>query len=347
MSLELTKEFLRSLPKFVESSDGQQATCECWVCGGYKDGGGSMSIKIDPDIGEPIKFCCFRMSCGAKGFLKPKDIEAAGCRDAETLLELENYNKTINLKSDKKFIARKKRDYELVNLDTNVNRRKLAYINKRLGVNLEPYQLRDLKIQLSLYDFLSINNIQRLAFNENYCDTLNSYTIGFVSLYSDYLILRDVSKDQKTGKRYTQYRSSGKPDPNDTKIYSIPTTIDILNPKPAIINVAEGAFSILGAYLHCGKIYKDRKDKQNVLWLANCGSEYKNTIQHIVKQWGLLDVELHIWSDSEVKVSKYEKLVRDLESHMNLVHVYIHYNTKAEDFGHAAEDIKMDIVTLV
>lgn len=347
MSLDKIKEFLRTLPKYSESSDGTQATCECWYCGGYKDGGGSMSIKVQPEEGEPFQYCCFRASCGSKGILKTKDLELAGCRDSETLMELEAYNKSINPRSEKKFIARTKRAYEMVNLDTNINRKKLAYINKRLGINFQPYQLRELKIQLSLYDFLSINNIQRLAFNENYCDTLNSYTIGFVSLYSDYLILRDVSKDQKTGKRYTQYRASGKPDPNDTKIYGVPTQIDILNPKPAIINVAEGAFSILGAYLHCGG-YKHREDTdRNRLWLANCGSEYKNTIQHIVKQWGLLDVELHIWSDSEIKISKYEKLVRELEGRMNLVHVYVHYNTKAEDFGHAAEDIKVDTVTLI
>ena len=345
--LERTKDFLRSLPKYSESGDGTQAMCECWYCGGYKEGGGSMSIKINPDEGEPIFYKCFRMSCGAQGFIKTKDLEMAGCTDSDTLMELSLYNKTINPKSEKRFVARTKRNYEMVNLDTNINRTKLKYINNRLGVNLNPHDLRDYKIQLSLYDFLKINNISRLAFNENYCDILNSYTIGFVSIYSDYLILRDISKAQKTGKRYIQYRASGKPDPNDTKMYCIPCNIELLNPKPAIINVAEGAFSILGAYFHCGG-YEHRNDtEQNRLWLANCGSEYKHTIQHVVKQFGLLDVELHIWSDSEVKVSKYEKLIKELNGRMNLVNVYIHYNTIAEDFGHAKNDIKVETCTLI
>ena len=345
--LEKTKDFLRSLPKFSESGDGTQATCECWYCGGYKDGGGSMSIKINPDEGSPIVFCCFRAACGNKGYLKVKDLELAGCTDSDTLLELDQYNKTINLKSEKRFIARSKRDYEMVNLDTAINRTKLKYINKRLGLQLEPHELREYKIQLSLFDFLKINNISRLAFNPNYCDILNSYTIGFVSIYSDYLILRDVSKAQKTGKRYIQYRASGKPDPNDTKMYKIPGDINLLNPKPAIINVAEGAFSILGAYFHCGGIDKKDDTKRNRLWLANCGSEYKHTIQHVVKQFGLLDVELHIWSDSEIKISKYEKLIRDLDGRMNLMKVYVHYNTIAEDFGHPRNEIKVETVTLI
>ena len=87
--LEKTKDFLRSLPKFSESGDGTQATCECWYCGGYKDGGGSMSIKINPDKGSPIVFCCFRAACGNKGYLKVKDLELAGCTDSDTLLELD------------------------------------------------------------------------------------------------------------------------------------------------------------------------------------------------------------------------------------------------------------------
>ena len=127
------------------------------------------------------------------------------------------------------------------------------------------------------------------------------------------------------------------------KLYCIPGEIDILDPEPADINIAEGAFSILGAYLHTNL----GRDHRNNLWLANCGSEYNNTLTHIVKQFGLLDVCLHIWSDSEIKVSKYERLVKDLRGHMNFVSVQVHYNTKAEDFGHPAKMIEIETVELI
>lgn len=344
MALDLVRDFLRTMPNYSESGDGTQILCDCFECGGYGDSrsGGCMSIKAIPDANEPMFYKCFRASCGVSGFLTPKILEQMGCNDVDTLMDLAEYNKSVHIQSDRKFNVKKKRNYQLVNLDTKDNRAKLKYINQRLGTDFAPSDLRDLKIQLSLYDFLNINSIRKLAYSKGYCDILDEYTVGFVSMYSDYLICRDISKDMKTGKRYTQYRASGTPQKTDMKLYCIPGEIDILDPNPADINIAEGAFSILGAYLHTNL----GRDHRNNIWLANCGSEYKNTLTHVVKQFGLLDVCLHIWSDSEIKISKYEKLIKDVETHMNLVSVAVHYNIKAEDFGHPANEIKVDTVEL-
>ena len=343
-NLDLVREFLKSQKNYSESSDGIQIMCDCFECGGYTSrSGGCLSIKIRPEPGEPMFYKCFRAACGASGMITPKILEKMGCSDVDTLMELADYNKTINIKSDTKFTAKRKREYELVNLNTRDNRDKLAYVNRRLGTNFTVMDLRDLKIQLSLYDFLNINSIRKLAYNKRYCDILDEFTIGFVSMYSDYLICRDISSDLKTGKRYTQYRTSGESDKTDMKLYCIPDEVDILSPEPADINIAEGAFSIIGAYLHTDL----GRDHRNSLWLANCGSEYKNTLNHVIKQLGLLDVCLHIWSDSEIKVSKYEKLIEEMKSHVHFVSVQVHYNTKAEDFGQPANKIKVDTVELL
>ena len=342
--LGLVQEFLRSLPKFQPTADGSWATCECWVCGGYQDSSqGSMSIKFNPDDGEVIGYNCFRASCGAHGMLKPEDLESMGCTDPNTLMELANHNANVSGKPSKKFIIKKQRNFALVNLNNENNQLKLQYVNKRLGTDFTVTDLRNYKIQLSLYDFLRINNIHQMPYNEKYCDVLNKWCIGFVSAYQDYLILRDISKKEFTGKRYTQYRIMGKAEKGDTKIYTIPGDIDLLDPHPADINLAEGAFSLLGAHLHTGKIGFQHP---NSVWAANCGSQYKNTLTHLTKQYGLLDVCLHIWSDSEIKIEKYEQLVRDVKNQMNLISVQVHYNKKAEDFGHSAKDIEVYTIHL-
>ena len=65
-----------------------------------------------------------------------------------------------------------------------------------------------------------------------------------------------------------------------------------------------------------------------------------------VKQYGLLDVYLNVWSDSEIPIKKYTELMKRLEPRMNLMKMHVFYNVAAEDFGHSKRDIKLDVVTL-
>ena len=115
-----------------------------------------------------------------------------------------------------------------------------------------------------------------------------------------------------------------------------------MDPHSAIINVAEGPFSILGAYLNTDL----GRERPNNVWLANCGSEYTNTILRVCKQFGLLKVRINIWSDSEIKLNKYQKLYRDLKNRMNIRRMIIYYNRAAEDFGHAARNIEVQTATV-
>ena len=149
-----------------------------------------------------------------------------------------------------------------------------------------------------LSDTSSFNDYSKEAFNDaaqirlkEYCDKLDYYCIGFMSMYNDYIICRDISRELKSGNRYTMYRTSGVSNKDDMKLYCIPADIDLLDPRPACINIAEGPFSILGAYLHCNDIGNTEK---NSLWLANCGAKYKNTLLHVTKQFGLLRVKIFI-----------------------------------------------------
>lgn len=339
MKLQRVNAFLRSIPRYRESGDGSQVTVKCPFCGdSNKSDHGHLSIKVDVGTGEPMWYQCFRADCGAKGVLTPKVLDMLGCRDPETLIELDNYNKTVNVKSDKGFVSKRSRSYQIVNVIRSDNQTKLEYLNQRLGVKFTPDLLRQFKIQLSLYSFLEINFIHSLPFTKHRCDLLDEYAICFLSMYEDYMICRDITKDLLTGFRYTIYRSSGKPRPDDMKLYSIPTELDLLDPNPAEINVAEGTFSVIGAYLHCDGVGKSAR---NNIWLANCGSEYEKTIMHVVKQYGLVDVIIHIWSDSEIGIEKYEKLYNRIHKRTRIHGMYVHYNTKKEDFGYPAEDIKV------
>ena len=342
MRLEKVCDFLKTQPRYRDS--GSQVMLKCWICNdsGKNDKPGNMSIKIDVEPGEPMVYHCFRSACGASGFLRTEDLQTMGCNDIDTLMELSAWNREVNPRLEKKFHAKENRGYQLVNLAISDNLGKLKYINTRLGTSFEFQDLRNYKIQLGLYEFLRINRINRLAFAEDKCDLLDEYTIGFLSMYSDYLICRDITKKIVTGNRYTTYRIRGKAKEDDMKIYCIPGELDILDPNPVDINIAEGTFSILGAYLNTNL----RKKQKNQIWLANCGSGYKTTLLHTSRQFGLLDVNLHIWSDSEIKIGKYERLMQDAKDHMHLNSVTVYYDGIAEDFGHSKNQIRVESVEL-
>ena len=339
MKLPQVVQFLKSCPRAMMNGDETNITVQCPFCGdSQKSDHGHFSIKLEIDPGEGMPYQCFRADCGETGILTTETLQLLGCSDPGTLLELASHNRTISGKLEKGFSEKYNHNYQVVNLSLSDNEAKLDYINHRLGVNFRFEDLQDFKIQLGLYDFLRGNYINTLAFKKEKCDLLDQYSIGFLSMYSDYLICRDITQEQLTGLRYTMYRIRGKSTENDKKLYCIPTKVDLLDPHPADINIAEGTFSILGAYLHT----KKGRDHPNNLWLANCGSGYKNTLLHVVKQFGLYDVNLHIWSDSEIGIRKYEKLVQDVQDRMNLRSCHVYYNSKAEDFGVPGNQIKVE-----
>lgn len=327
-----------------QSGDGSQLQFRCPFCGGSKDDPSSFSIRANPDKeGEPVVFICFRATCGRKGMLTTEILDEIGIQDKAVHRELYEWNLKVNPNSEKRFISRSRRDYVLCNIPSGNGRAKLAYVNNRLGLDLRIEQLKDLKIQLSLKDMLRANDIQRIAVSKGKLNRLDIDCVGFVSMFEDYLICRDITPDQDTGYRYYIYQIAGKPDKDNLKIYCMPRDINLLDPQSAIINVAEGPFSILGAYFNT----PIGKEKPNNVWLANCGSQYENTILRVCKQYGLLRIHLNIWSDSEIPFSAYKKLYSSLRNRLDIRKMTVYYNQKKEDFGYSRHDIQISKATII
>lgn len=339
------RDFLTSLPYANVSTDQTHVMVRCPFCGDSPKSRTSthFSIKMDVTDNTPMLYQCFQPDyrCQAKGILTTDVLMTLGCTNMDTLIDLAKFNTTISKKIEK-YNIKKKKQYELVNLNTKLNNRKIEYINGRLGTKFHVDELRDMKIQLGLYDFLNLNNIHKLAFKEKMCDIIDQCCVGFVSMYSDYIIFRDISSSQLTKRRYTMYRTSGEPQIDDMKLYCMPTDIDLLDPNPANVNIAEGTFSILGAY-HNTDI---GKDMHNNLFLANCGTGYLKTIEHIAKQYGLVKMNINIFSDSEVKIHRYEKLYKTVDKRFDIVNFNVYYNVISDDFGHKRKDIKVSKIRI-
>ena len=346
MKLPNVVRFLESCQRAHTNTEETWMQVQCPFCGdSTKSNHGHLSIRIEVNEGEPMVYQCFRADCGVKGVLTSDTLRLLGCTDTNALMELNQYNNHIGLRAEKGFSFDERSDhqYALVNLSLSDNDEKLDYINRRLGTQLDYTDLDQFKIQLGLYEFLRVNSITSLAFKQKFCNILDRCTIGFLSMYSDYLICRDITPTLETGNRYTMYRIRGRINKKDMKLYSIPQEIDLLDPHPVDVNIAEGPFSILGAYLHT----KYGRTEPNSIWLANCGSGYTQTIRHLLKQYGFLLMNLHFWSDSEVKLKKYQKVLQELGNMVYINSCTVYYNSRAEDFGVPKQNIKVDRTVLI
>ena len=339
--LDLVRDWLESEMENVRpSGDGAWLRVQCPWCG-HQD----LSINVDPDDQDPIRWKCFSASCDRHGVLTTDILKEWGCIDQPTLEQLALYNKTANVKAEKAFVVREKRDYRIVNLPRGNAMAKLRYIQDRLGVPLTMEQLKDFKIQLSILDMLRVNDINDIATSKNTLRAIDVNCIGFVSMYDDYLICRNIAA-KKGEMRYYNYRLSGskKADKNDLKIYTIPTDIDLMDPRSANINVAEGVFSLLGGYFHTDI----GKDRRNNVFVANCGTMGSNTIMRVCKQYGLTKVRLNFFSDSEIGVEAYQKLYKEIKNRLDIRHMTVYYATEADDFGHSKKDLgKIKQITIV
>lgn len=339
MQLDLLRSWLETeMENARPSGDGAWLRVQCPWCG-HQD----LSIHVDSDDGSPLRYKCFSASCDKHGVLTTDVLREWGCVDPNTLSELAAYNATINPHIEKSFQVRESRNYALVNLARGNNEQKLRYIQDRLGVpELTIDHLKDFKIQLSILDMLRINDIRQIAASKSHIRAIDVNCIGFVSIYDDYLICRNIAA-KKGEMRYYNYRLSGKPDKNDLKIYCLPTDIDIMDPKSANINVAEGVFSLLGAYFHTDI----GKDRRNNLFLANCGTMAGSTVMRVCKQYGLTKVRLNFFSDSEIPVDAYQSIIRNLKNRLDIRAASVYY-CQADDFGHNAKDIgRIERTTLV
>jgi hypothetical protein len=336
--IEIIKEYLLGRERAFTSSSN--IIMRCPFCGDPKSTrSANFSVRVDIEEKEPFLYQCFRADCQAIGLLTPEVLQTKFfCGEMDILLALSRHNSKVD-KKIKKFNGKIKRDLRIINLANNeLNAKKLDYVNKRLGQNLSIKDLKDFKIQLDLLEFLTMNNIRKYTMDPKFVEKLSTYSVGFLSAFEDYVICRTLNSSMFNN-RYIIYPIAKIVDNigGSLKFYIKPTQIDLLSDKASELHIAEGVLSILGAYFHSGSYPSDR----NVLFIANCGAGYLNSISTTIKQYGLTKVRINIYSDSEIALDYYKKIKEKLSFITVIKEFNVHYNTLKEDFGYPASDIKI------
>lgn len=337
-SKDIILDILLSQPHAKYNLDKTEIYLRCPFCGDSRSNRNetNFAVRIPDELNCKWPYICYRASCGAKGIITPDFLRMIGQDNFDANVYLNTVNRSIL--NSKKFKSKNKRN--IVNFPVQEDRlslAKLKYLNTRLGTNLNLRDLFKLKIHTDLKKLLFYNEVDiPLSKLKHYTDLAN-YGIAFISAYNDYLIVRNVT-DSKKIKRYTNVDIFGNDvDGDKYKFYVVPTTIDIVSPEPTVINIAEGTFDVLSIYLN----FDIDSKYDNHIYASISGSAYESTITHLIRQYGLVDIILNVFSDDNIKLDTYRNLCKRVSKYTNSLNMTVYYNSIGKDFGVPRSKIKL------
>ena len=325
------------VPTAKVASGGKEIVIRCPFCGDSKNLRHAHFYMSVPQSQEDISlYQCKR--CPNKGIISDELLRRIGCNDSNIMIEITKHNAEVM--SLPKYKSLKKINiyplkWNLIRKDPN-NQIKLDYINKRIGSNFTIFDLAKVKIILNLYDVINTNHLE-LTRHQMVCNDLDKYFMGFISFDNSYCGLRKVTNKElhnAVNKRYINYSLVNKTD-DRKNFYVIPTRIDILDPAPVKIHIAEGQFDILSIYYNLNQC----NDYQNI-YMACGGKSYSQALEFILTESGIINYEIHFYPDRDVTDNEfYYDVLRLVE--LLPGDIYIHRNVfnGEKDFGVPKERI--------
>ena len=327
-------------PNIKIASGGREIVTRCMFCGDSDNPKHAHFYISVPGTPEELSFYHCK-KCGSHGIVTDELLRKIGCNDTQLLVEFLKHN--IAVMNLPKYKTLKLIDiYPLTWFrirKANANAAKMKYIGSRIGWNdLSFNDIIRLKIFLNLYDVLNDNHLE-LTRDKYITDALDSHFIGFISYDNSFANMRlfdDYPKiPPSINKRYINYDLVNKPE-DSKNFYVIPTQINVLDPTPVKIHVAEGPFDILSVFHNLNGGYSRQS-----AYMACGGKSYTQAIEFLLTETGLVNFEIHIYPDADVNdwyvqtriISKINKLACP---------IYVHRNgyPNEKDFGVPPERIK-------
>jgi len=302
-----------------QTSNKREVRIRCPYCGdSQKD---SRAAHLYIEMKPPFKFYC--QKCSTSGVL-----------NQSVLKDLQIYDNTLNSSlAEGKILSRKnsgikkmnflsKKIISNVSTENEVSLNSLNYFNKRFNTTFDSNFLeKKFKCILSPMEFIEKNKITF------YSDTYNLNTaIGFLSYDNSHAVFRDTSNLQK--KRY--YNLNLFPYEEESiksKSYTLSSNINILSEKVNLV-ITEGIFDIIGVYIH---FFLGTENEKNTIFSAACGKGFLAVINNFIRL-GFLDLNISIYSDSDVNINFYKSLKKS-SIYLKNSQLTIFYNDKEKDFG--------------
>lgn len=335
------RELLHKLfPEAKDRSSSTEVAINCPLCKaeGNPDRNNHMYISLGLD-GKPPMFHCFKHNDHygllTKSFLE-QYAETNEYSDKETLENLEfDKNKATGSSFKAQIRNRNYRVFNPVEQTTKENELKRNYINSRLGLNLSYKELISNNIVLNLGTILRVNKLKPTR-HEMILKSIHDLFIGFLTNNHSTLICRNLLPKTKFDilheslqSRYIKYKLFQS---DTTGYYILPSQCNLL--QHINIRIAEGPFDILSV---CYNLNENKR--VNEIYAAIGGNKYLDLIEYFLTEFGLVDIEFHIYIDNDIKPGTLERikyLVGDI------IPIFIHANAfpNEKDFGVPMSNIK-------
>lgn len=343
---ENLKQFLsNNIPGKIVSGD-KEFLCRCPFCGDSQHLKSAHFYINLPNSDEiPVMYHCKK--CNTSGILNRTVLRDLGLEiiEDDILTDLIKRHKKLSGNfargsNKNKSIYKFNINYNSISI-SEISEQKMKYINDRLGLNLSYQDMIDCKIILNLNDLYGINDTKYIQYTRDrrIIQELNDYFIGFLGYNNGVINMRNLKPGKVSkyiNKRYVNYNLfSTEYLEGTSKYYIIPTIIDTLNPEPIKIHIAEGPFDILSIFynLYNGNTY-------NSIYASIGGKSYINLIKFLLCDLKIINTEIHIYFDNDVKKWEIEDIIYQLQ-YLDL-NIYFHWNKYEgeKDYGVPKEKIK-------
>lgn len=305
-------------PSYTTTS-GMEIRVRCPYCGDSKKDLSQAHMYIQTQ--SPYKFFC--QKCTTSGTLNNNVLKDLGIYDGEVAVQILEENKVARKASTVGHVSFKKKTLLFPKIDSEQTPAS-RYFNSRFRTSYTASEISDnFKAIVDAKSFFELNKI----YDPRGYDFQNA--IGFLSADNSHIIFRDI-----TGKQYKRYHNLALNDnPMSSKIYNIPTTIDLLSESITLV-MAEGIFDIISIYEN---FYKGVGN--NYIFAAACGKSYESVIEKYIGL-GFLNIKPIIYSDADVSATFYRNMKsKSIYLDSTIMTVYYNEYKDEKDFGVPKERI--------
>lgn len=331
--------FLFSRPVFtrtVEEARGLYVT-RCPFCGDSSttQRTGHLYILVQPDTDFKMVYYC--QKCQAHGTVGRRLISKLD-GDSSIL----NCVDSINKEAVNEIMSRGEEFTTFdVKVPENINPayyKKIAYVERRLGIDIDDSMRWDMRLIASTYDFFILNNIKKANYKTYMMNLIERDYVGFLSAGGSHILFRDITESHEfPWLKYPIFRESL----YNHVFYTYSSEIDIFTEDPITVNLSEGVMDTLGVKYHFNK------DSKNDVNIAACGRNYYTIIKWLVSKgiYGKnVDVNFYLDNDKEYNNGKELPLQKDvIEVTKSLFgNVRKYKNLIGKDYGVPKEKIMLD-----
>ena len=296
---------------------------------------GHLYILVQPDTDYKMVYYC--QKCQEHGIVGAELVSMLD-GDQDLLKSVSTINKDGKITKKMHETTFTVHDVNIPDIVAPAYMKKIRYVENRLGINIDSSLMKDLKMIVSPYDFLVMNDIKTLQYKKNMMNRLERDYVGFLSAGNSHILFRDITDTYEFP--WLKYPIFPESKLNHV-FYTYSGMVDIFTKDTITVNLSEGVMDAVGIKQH---FYKDATQDINI---AVCGKNYYAVIKWLVSM-GILGsnvtMNFYLDNDSQYGNGKDDSLPSIvLERATSLYgNVYQYKNLIGKDYGVCKEKIMVD-----